>query len=604
MAEANKSYAVYGNAGLQTATLIPDLTQAVDSNFLKIEQNVASLNCWQPTFTSNLISETKRQEEFCTSISGDFAYNSQLVANWDFYLKGWTQVKNIVLQYVLALASNTNPNSSETGLGFGMALPSSMEQSEYTWLDILEEMEIKLGNNSYVITSNEIHNRFGIKHLALSTKKTVAEASLMANFGLQAARTSGLIFYEDSYSTIPQPYLALPISLTNSDTYCKFSIDTYGKYYDHAFCNLASTNVYADLPNSQFIYQPKIFSLPLSMTHSFFSQENTWLPKGLRIQIKIIFSDKKINYAGGMSLKAWKTKTTSALGETAKLIINKLAVGSVNGFYPNMMKLIYEYSDLKYEIQEDLKKMWLERPFLYNYYEWDRYVSPILTNTTRPPYIFDFKQNSQRPLDIWIYIRNEGENQQIARYYESLQNIERPFWLQKYSLTPVIYESIKVFINGQEIYNVANIPFLNLDSTQVSDGLTPDDVLNSLIAQKCDNETGLDTSNVPISRQINFDNIYPYRITLAPNNFFQRGTYPVDKGACNVRLEITPRFLTSTAGPGLISSWLNYSNARMFIYARRGAQLTLDASHNCTNIQWPLVVTNNTTVATPTINTN
>lgn len=602
MAEANKSYAVYGNSGLQTATLIPDLTQAVDSNFLKIEQNVASLNCWQPIFTSDLISENFRQEEYPTSISGDFAQNTEAIVTWEFYLKGWTQLKQIILQYVLGLACNTDPQNTAEGLGYGMALPSCQEQPEYTWLDVLENIDIRIGNNSFSLTKQELHNRYGIKHLALSTKKTHAEACVMANFGLQAAKTSGLIYYQNSFSTLPQPYLAVPTEYSNANKYNYHSVDAYAKYYDHAFTNLAQFDIKGKGTSTGFYYQPKYFSLPICMINSFFAQENTWLPKGLKIAIQVTFANRKKVYAGGMFMPTFSNTTTQTEAQTTKLIINGFATGSLNGFFKNQIKIVYEYSRLKYELGEDLKKMWLERPFLYNYYEWDVYTTVILKANQSTPYIIDFKQNAQRPLDIWIAIRKDEETTYIDRKL-NVNGKSLRFNLPAFGLCPVIYQSIKVFINGTEQTYIQS-PRLQSDLNQtIADGLTGDDVLNSLIYNKCDKENNLDMATQPLSRQINYDNIYPYQITIAPSNFFQRGTYPVDKGAVNVRLEITPVFLTETGVP-LLSNWINYANAKLFVYSRRGAQLTLDASHNCTSVEWPLVVSNNTTVATPTINTN
>lgn len=601
MAEANKSYAVVGNNGIQTATLIPDLTQAIDSTFLKAEQNAEKLNCWQPIFTSNLISESLRQDEFPVSASGNFASNTDYVISWDFYLKGWTQMKHVILQYQLALNLIEEPGDLH-GVFQGMAVPSTQDQSEYTWLDVLDKLDIKIGNNNFMLTNQEMHNHYGMKHLALCTTKSPAEGAIMANFGLNSARTSARMFPPRAWSSLEQPFLNIPNRFTNSDLWGYKSIDENARYYDHAFCAVSK------YPNRLLIeenYCTKIFALPLSMVNSFFAQQDTWLPKGTRIQIQITFNNKRAYYTGNGVAKLSRPLPPTVLDtrSTAMRIASE-AKGSLNGIFPQQTRIVYEYSNLRYEIQDTIKKLWIERPFLYNYYEWDVYKLNLV-EFQGSPYIVDFKQNSQRPLDIWLSVRNikniDGFVDSFNPVATDVNHDRTRFQFKSFGLMPIIYRGVKVFINGREIINF-EADKTQLNGGNIGDGLTPDDVINALIFEKCDQEKGADACR-PLSRAFNFDNIYPFQITLAPNNFFQRGSYPVDQGAVNVRLELDLCFLDPTSAR-LYSQGVPYPESTLFVHSRRPAQLTFDSSHEVTQISWPLVVSNNTTIANSSINTN
>jgi hypothetical protein len=606
MAEANKSYAVVGNNGLQTATLIPDLTQSIDSSFLKIEQNVEKLNCWQPIFTSDLIADSFRQEEFPVSTSGDFRFGTDYVVTYDFYLKGWTQLKQIVLQWALALNVNSNVSGTAATQFYGMAVPSSQDQSDYTWLDVIQNLDIRIGNNNFMLTNQELHSLYGIKHLALASTKTLGEAQAMSSFGLNSARTSALSFTEKSWSDWQFPYLNIPGRYTNSDCWNFKSTDENAKYYDHFYTNLSKfdNGITGILPTS---YSTKIFALPISMVNSFFNQQDTWLPKGLRIQIQITFDNNRTYYTGNGETKISKAGPTEVEVRSAGFLINQLASGTLSGLFPTSLKCTYEYSNLRFEIQENLNKLWLERPFVYNYYEWDVYKTD-LPAASNPPYIIDFKQNSQRPLDIWICVRNTKRNDFMysaitnAANTNPVNNSTR-FQIKKYGLCPVVYQSVKIFINGREYINNDLLGTTN-QTILPGDGLSCDDVINALIFESCDQESTQTSSSTirPLSRAINFDNVYPYQITIAPNNFFQRGTYPVDQGAVNVRIELNCTFVAPT-GAVLSPTW-PYAGATLFVYSRRAAQLTLDGSHQCVQVSWPLVVSNNSAVATPSINKN
>jgi hypothetical protein len=605
MAEANKTYAVIGNNGLQTATLVPDLTQAIDSTFLKIEQNVEKLNCWQPIFTSDLIADNFRQEEFPISTSGNFAQGTDFVVSYDFYLKGWTQLKQIILQYALALNSNSNVGSF-AGSYYGMAVPSSQDQAEYTWLDVIENLDIRIGNNNFTLTNQELHNLYGIKHLALCSAKTIGEAQAMSSFGLNAARTSGLSFTDKNWSDWQMPYLNIPGKYTNSDCWNFKSTDENARYYDHLYTNLSKFDIVSGL--SPASYSTKIFALPISMVNSFFNQQDTWLPKGLRIQIQVTFNNNKTYYTGNGETRISRPTTlpTTAEVKSAGFLINPIASGTTNGIFPTSLKVVYEYSQLRYEIQESLNKLWLQRPFVYNYYEWDVYKTDLPLGSSAP-YTIDFKQNSQRPLDIWICVRNTKRENFMYGAITNTANIDTTnnvtrFQVKKFGLCPVVYQYIKVFINGREIINNDITQITSALSSPPGDGLTSDDVINALIYESCDLETNNIQAPRQLSKTINFDNIFPYQITLSPSNFFQRGTYPVDQGAVNVRIELNCTFVAQTGG--LLSPTWPYAGATLFVYSRRAAQLTLDASHVCTQVSWPLVVSNNTAVATPSINTN
>ncbi len=431
----------------------------------------------------------------------------------------------------------------------------------------------------------------------------------MSQFGLNASRSAGLIHWRTKdFNAFYQPYNMLPSDTNNAQKGSLFSTDSNCNLYDHYFGNVASANVAE--PTSAVTGITKLFALPLSMINTFFNQPDTFLPKGLNINIKIVWKNTKTVHLGGDSINSFITTTPAVAKCSAVYIKHADSVYSDFGFVKNACKILYDYSILKEDSDDALRKLWITKPFVYNFYEWKRYVVPQIKSTTDGNVILDFYQNSQRPLDIWFTCVNMGDGTPTSNI-ANLNGSNQSGFVTSYRFGQCanhIWKKINIFINGrlvkENFYEDANSSLFFANQKRYMNCLTSNDVLNAIEYSNCDKEK-LNYELNTVGQTFQFDNISPYHIILSPSTFFQRGTYPVDQGAVNVRIEMQIACL-GDSGTVVANPNRNFLNgvAQIIVYSRQSAQLTLDSSHSVTEVQWPAIISNNTNILTRTINTN
>jgi hypothetical protein len=330
---SNRSYAIYGDGGVTSATLIPSLNAiANQGKILQVYKDTNQFKTWQNIILQDTLSEFVPWTERPTTVNVNRSdpLSTTGVAFWKIQLNGITDMTKIALQLPLSLSfTTTSANNYQW---------SSMVQGEYALLDCITRLTVRIGNNSIVVGREEMSTTFGLKHQAVTKKKTPTKAALLAQFG--ACYSNGFLATAGVGSS---------------------SIDPASDW-QNAYLGAQATGVV-----------DKSFAFCLGDVVPFFDQADTYLPKGTPLEIQL----------------EWAPPLSAFIGMAPSDNIR------FNGVRWNGLAIQYNYHLLTQDSQNIFNVKWVSQPLLYNYLTsalytfqgqptMDVYTLPILNNIQRP----------------------------------------------------------------------------------------------------------------------------------------------------------------------------------------------------------------------------
>ena len=548
---ASNSRAVTGDVNAQTATIVPTLSEAADSQNLVVSADTSVLNKNQVLKLDDTFYETITNEVWPQQLQdGKVAIAGTTM--------GWmdTQKCFIEIPFTTQFAtSGTVATDMVTPDGNGERPPSAYDwndfaQPEFHMLRPIRRFQVFLGENNVSIQRAQMNFRENFPVIIYDKKYHRNDYPMLSSLGFPISIGSH----------------ALQVPAGGNATQINNRISTLNP----EFCNarrLAFMSMNRIRRNGGVSY----LVVPLYCLNSFF-RENQYLPPGLKFRFEM-------EYTTG-SVEIQRTSVTSTTQ----------GVNSWGITYNNQIRFNAFAYILRAGTQEQINRNWITNPFLYNYTTYE-YLERK-TNGSSLTYYENICISQQRPTDIIIRVLNEGTNGLLANIAGGN--------LYSYNLAGVpgvCIHDIKINIAGRLQYHFRNADLITDQNQQWAGGQM--DMVDAL----------MNTANNDTWRNVNEEEylVQPQTRTLSesgycvisiqPGNMQSIGNYSTDQGAVSVQIELNICMNDKQRSP-LPSTF------KIVIYKKLTEQIAIDANKNVQIIQWPAVKSNSGYVVQQTFNMN
>lgn len=701
MASGFRKYLFAGDAGISQATQVPSMAGQGDDKVLKVVSDVNAFGCWQNVVLDDNIYETYRQEVLPvvnnwartnTSTTRDVGMQkTRAVPSFDnadckfegkvvfqFELMGMTQMKRIFLDYCenlrlfspMALASNvTWKDKTEGGCFLFQQLngmnPSDLPQSEFTMLNGIKRIQFLIGKEKLIFEDGTMESLNSRKVHMCSLNYSTQEAAQIAKLGLRYAKNvpnqRGSDFFSNSVpmsttdpGRVPLVYevdltASAAHTMTTGQTTNFRSLDPNAGIFDNFIQSVISApknrKVVANLIN---VDTPKNkncpITVPLFCLIPFLAQSDSFLPKGVPIEIRIDFeftapyvlqeafiaamflNTYPVNpIAPGDALWPILKKQFRELYQTwfgadagtddTQLLCPFFVRDTSTGEISATIRLVYDYFVLKENIQKEFNLTWIQQPLLYNYYKWRRYDVKDQQGSNSKEIFYNLLINQQRPLAVLFRyeLLNQdwpnklpNDTQKGNSFYYAPRNLPVTTAYAKgasrelayFSTCPIFnyktgscigpkISDLEIAIGSQTIYK-ATTRTGNNDASY-----TVHSVMDNMNQCNRDNGTNFVQYASLHAELAQFDNATPYKVVLTQSKTYERGMYALDRGNTNLTFRIR-----------MDEELKNSDNLTLAMYAIYPAQMTIDKSYTAVESQWPVIIAENGPVVQSMYNIN
>lgn len=573
---SNSSYAIYGDAATQNATIVPNLASIADGDAFQVVSSLDHLQTWQKYILENNVYQSTTREEYPQQTSGSTLFTQ--VFTWEFRTFGFVDLNKMIIEiptnFTVAPTLHTLPELEKH------------KSVEYAFMDLIQDIQIFIGENSFRLNNSAMTSIQGLKFNMVQTKKTRSRDRLLAKNGFPTpsnfcgSYATNLAVPANAFGAgVPTAIvnLALPLPLTQIAPIMLDTTDNLKSIVANIFGPIFSSVSVNSTCNS-------LVTFALADIISFFNMDNSYLPK--ETKIKIILS----------------TRTPAPYFVDA----NGLVTVGASAFIPNLPpKIVYNAIQLQEGITKEFNSRWIARPLCYNYLKWDRVQIPFDGVTTK--FTQNILYNQQRPLQLVLVPQLQDVNAfDNGTYFlpNDIANVASSALIVGTGIAPgFLFTYIRVYANGILIYDHKN-ELASVTLSRVANGYnTGKSYIDSIQREENENKD-IYQRNENATLDMTFEP-RPYVINLAIGEFFKRGLYPTDQGPITLRLEYQVNFtLNTAANMGISYTQAVPSSFVLQCYYKYPAQVLIDSSQNVTEVQWPAVAINDKPYISQTINTN
>ena len=535
-----RSEAVYGNGGgIQVRnTLNQSLIPTTDK--FKIVSNTDILNCWQGTVLHDDFVNSTYQTEIPTSKSNDTIV-------FELNLMGYTNVKHMFLEIDLAGNGSSLADSASTYL-----------QSSLAFLQNITNCKIQMGNNLMILGNEDMQDTAGINFCALDGAISPTDRDIMATLGL--SRTKCTV---DS------------VDLKDEGLYISGAdLDSFARVYNQKMSFLYRVF----FPSGATAIRKRI-NVPLSMLNPFFKRENTYLPAGLPIRITLKYMKSFSAKYGTPTVNVFKC----TLGISTAAVVNRPALDfALNIESSANPKIIYMYSVLKEQVQNNYLQMWAARPLLYNSFTYGK-KEIQMANDKHVDQLFMI--NQAMPLEIFLSVQYKNDKNKNG--FDNISDGTTVFPINGSFVNLLdcdagcMFSNLVIYANGVMIRNmpgyIQSTKLLNITTVLYGKSAeeTISDINHAEQVYEGPRQTIIDSTSM---NQV--FSAAPFKIILAPGDIYNIHKYPIDKGTIQLRVTFD---VVNSIGNTFNE---NYSAVLRF---KHPSQLLINDRFTCVSVTWPAI---------------
>jgi len=193
----------------------------------------------------------------------------QSITEFDFELAGYTNVKNIMVQFKVDLWNTDLPARGEN-LGI-----LQFNQNAYAFLDYIQRVECYIGSNKIPINT-DMMDLLSIKRYISSMDTTYQENIILGELGFDIPMA------QNPQNTQSAPFDFNPgntARVVQNKVWQEINTELMYRYFKQGNMNINNFNL-----------SDRIVTVPLYMLVPFFRQDQVWLPKGFPINLKITWN--------------------------------------------------------------------------------------------------------------------------------------------------------------------------------------------------------------------------------------------------------------------------------------------------------------------------
>lgn len=478
---------------------------------------------------------------------GDYIREVVIIEN----LKGWTKVKEIVINFPVLLVNSRLDTEPHPNYLFAF---NAFLYADFGFLNFLDEFHVYIGENRQHIGRQVASH---LEQIKLWLSELPEDGNLIAKLKSQLGVSHSLTQTFPGNDGLLE-YFYFGVGDNNSDF-----MNTMVQHYINK--RIVTNGV--DGTYNRIINIP----IPLYFLNSFFCAD-TMLPPNIKLEFNIKFKTKPSWYSYILSYQDY-------LGVQAGGIPHMTYI--YNYFLP-------AYNDIKisYRVTNDL---------IYNYETYETYYNTFNQEIMN----FDIAISQQKPTQIFISALTVGDRtlDQIKNDYltngdiafeNSLVSInsDKPY----YTRAPLHIEDISVSFNGRTDIRMRNN--VNIDKNCTNFFANSHEVLFKITQKEQYQSLRINSTSGPqiINVSNSFDLVNQHTcITIVPGLLIDRGQMTKDQNSIMVKLSIK-------------YSRPPTNRAKIRITKKLHEQLSIRADNNVSINMWPVIKNNNGYMATDTLN--
>lgn len=548
---AGNSRAVIGDTNAQTATIVPTLSEAADSQNLVVSADTSVLNKNQVLNLDDTFYETITNEVWPQQLQeGKIAIAGTTM--------GWLDTQKCFLEIPFRTTFTTVgtvPADMLTPDSLGERPSNTYENwSEYTqpefhMLRPIRRFQVFLGENNVSVQRAQMNFAQNFPTIIYDRKYNRNDYNIISALGYpisigshasQSAAGGTATFINAGVSKIRQEY------------------------------NDERKNAFFSMNRTRNNNGKSYLVVPLYCLNSFF-RENQYLPPGLKFRFELEYT------TGAVEIQRSSIKATTEG-------VNTWSISYEQDIRFNAFAYI-----LRAGTQEQINRNWITNPFLYNYTTYE-YLERKMNGTSQT-YYENICISQQRPTDIILRVVNEGANGLLT----TPPGINYVY--NNAGVPGIAFHDIKINIAGRLQYHFRNADLITDGAQQHSGGMPNmvDALMNTASNDTWRNANEEEFLVQPATRGIKESNWCV--ISIQPGNMQSIGNYSTDQGAVSVQMEINITMNNKERTP-------LPSTLKLVIYKKLTEQLAIDANKNVQIIQWPAVKSNSGYVVQQTFNMN
>ena len=582
------STALLGNANTQMATIVPNIQSAADNSQLIVESSITGLNNRQPLTLDNTFDSTYVSEQYATTITnGNVSITGAL--------PGHVKAKDLMIEFGIqpqfAFANEYDGAKSmflvSGGTNFNLNDETQFAkwiQRPFAMLEGLIQVQFSVGNNNQLLGRQQLTYNDGITFAAQAQKHTDNDIWTVAQAGLPKGRNIGYSFKGNA--TYPKNSAQTENTILPNNFFTGQS--TIAEEW-RRFWSATVKDMYKwwclkqEFPSS---YIEMRWAVPLRLIcHALnMSYEDTYLPPGLKYRLQV----------------QYKTDPQLIM-QTINPVFDSSGApnrDTLSMTFTNNIRLVFKHHVLTQSEQEAFNREWLTRPLLYQYRTFEAYDKTLTGSET----VFNetIATSQQAPARIFIGIMYTGTSPSTLQFpitkftrYNDTPDTQGGLTVYPNQPVPCLIENLYVNFNGRAILEYKR-PIASSNSHHYNSVL-PD--ANMLINNRI-NSVVMTNGNDKCYGEVNgysLEEAGYFVVNLNTGDINQNRFYSTDRGAVTISVNATITTPWGTPFP------VGY---KLRIWKELPEQIRLDAAGNIEIVQWPAIVTQNSTSIVSTFNRN
>lgn len=549
----NRTTAVYGDANVTAATIVPNLNNVSDGVNVNVIADSGQLKIFQPLTLDNTFLDSRTEEVFAQTVSTNIL---AIMGN----LMGWVDKRTMVLTIPVTMqlvVLTTNSITNDIIQPF-----TNWIQPELAFLQPIIRFEVKLGNNNQIVQRSMMNYAEGLRIVALDQHYNWEQRILMSSqLGMPQS-----IGYNSLYM------------LTNGATSSDSVVTPIISYEQAVVWNAWKETLFGQ-SGAPYPYLTTELCIPIGALNSFFA-EDAFLPVGLPYRFELEFNTATHNILFNNIFNLTAIPTISG-------------TGTVQMTYGTNISLRYKSHILTQNIQDQINNAWITKPLLYQYdtYEYVEIIGDGATITL----LKDIAINQQRPTTLIFRIMPTNSTTNtlplvLGTLGAGTVNAAVAYFNN--ATTPGFrFKNLFIYIGGRQNY------YLRMDTIGQGDAVMGGAAgSNNLINGKCYTQPG---AHPYVFSHANSQYIGGlFYVNLNPGDFVKRGYISTDSGALVIRIQTD---VVSTYAP---TGSAMPNTHKLVIYKKYPEQIQINAAKNLNTIQWPAIAATNSYIIPSTYNMN
>jgi hypothetical protein len=577
-APASQVQAIYGDANVEQATILPDLAGTMGNNStLSLTSNTDDLNNYQKLSLTNLFSRTKISY-FMPQI------NTPTSIQFPLKFTGWTDLSEMVLELPVdfKITATRGKDRLDVFTGFGVSENNNWARMgcypEFPFLQAINRFEIALGENSIPVGRQQMTFNIGLRHVASDVKLTDHELQAYVRaLGSPIGHSIDAGDYVDKGGelyTVNQAYTEIPSDVLDCWSSILAALTARCQYIASVTDNKLGSAVIA---------------IPLRYLNSAF-REQFLLPPRTAVRVTMECSTDPVVIATKMPYtKPFDGGFNDDFSISMSIKLSGTGEGNTSG-----PRLICREHMLNEKPQLDINARWARQPMLINYETYE-IIEQAFTGVS-DFFEFNIAVSQQRPTQIvFKVLPPAGLSAPTVRNFGS-GIMSGVYDFPDSACVGIKFSDLIVDIAGHDHYRYEVRSPYQFSCGPIWDGLQQiDERVNEKTYQS------MDRRPVRIhNRQSLTDSAY-MKVNLNPGDREQHAYLAQDKGAASIRVSLN---VTNTVELNTKANSHVPAGYRLVVFKTLPEQFTLSAEGNVNVVSWPAITTNNGFFVQQTINTN